>query len=86
MSGEGIETAAGLDLSHDARQGVELIGWLGVGQVGLKALRLSPTGSQQRVSRTLPNPLASGFPWREHAVISHCRAAADGLPESATSP
>jgi alkanesulfonate monooxygenase len=30
MSGEGSETAAGLDLSHDARQGVELIGMIGV--------------------------------------------------------
>jgi hypothetical protein len=42
--------------------------WLGVGQVGLEPLRLSPTGSQQRVSRTLANPIASGFPWREHAL------------------
>src|SRR4029453_2143417 len=30
MSGAGNETAAGLDLSHDARQGVELIGMIGV--------------------------------------------------------
>jgi hypothetical protein len=46
-----------------------LTGWLGVRQVGLEPLRLSPTGSQQRVSRTLANPLASGFPWREHARV-----------------
>jgi hypothetical protein len=45
-----------------------LTGWLGVGQVGLE-LSLSPTGSQPRISRPLANPLASGFPWREQAVV-----------------
>jgi alkanesulfonate monooxygenase len=30
MSGEGTETAADIDLSHDVRQGVELIGMIGV--------------------------------------------------------
>jgi hypothetical protein len=60
-----------------------LTGWLGVSQVGLEPLRLSPTGSQQRVSRTLANPLASGFPWREHALVSWRRA---GMPRTSRHP
>jgi hypothetical protein len=53
----------------ETHAGSLLTGGLGVGQVGLEPPRLSPTGSQQRVSRTLANPLASGFPWREHALV-----------------
>jgi hypothetical protein len=56
--------------------GALLTGGRGVRQVGLAPLRLSPTGSQPRVSRTLANPLASGFPWREHAVVRRGREGA----------
>src|SRR4029453_6776736 len=43
--------------------------WLGVSQVGLVLLRTHPLGHNNQFHEITLNSKASGFPWREHAVV-----------------
>ena len=64
-----LTTSGSIPPMGGAQAGSLLTGWLGVSQVGLEPHSSHPRGHGSEFPRVSPDPLASGFSWREQAQV-----------------